>query len=96
MKVIIKLLTALALAVPISPISLVTADELLVKVNTNALSIDKAGNSLDIHNTTHILPINFEDVVVVPPNLDEIARSESVETTLTRLDSNSEVAVNVE
>jgi hypothetical protein len=92
MKVTKALILALTLAVPLSPISLVTADELLIKDNTKAFNNETAEHSYSMQKTVHIVPMNFADVVIVPPSLDEVVMVID-ETAI--LDS-SDVAFNVD
>lgn len=77
MKVTKALILALTLAVPLSPISLVTADELLIKSNIKAFNQGTAEYSQDMHDMTHSIPMEFKDVIVVPPNLNDVTRSTS-------------------
>lgn len=63
MKVIKNLTIALVLAVPISPISLVTADELVIKATYN-LAIEDY--SPDMQEALKLAPVEFKEVVAVP------------------------------
>ena len=65
-KVKNKLIIALALAVPIS---LVSADELVI--NDYAPVSGDVDTSLKLQETVNITPMDFKDVTVVPPDLDE-------------------------
>lgn len=64
MKVINTVIVALALAVPHA---LVTADELVISKNINALSFGTEDYSPDMHEALTISPIGFDHIVVVPP-----------------------------
>lgn len=69
MKVIIKLIVALALAVPLS---LVTADELVFR-NSIAFDPGTKDYSPDMHEALKISPFGYEQIVVVPPGYDKPA-----------------------
>lgn len=68
MKVIIKLVLTLSLAVPLS---LVTADELVIKNDINALTLGTAEYSPDMHEALKISPIGYEQIEIVPPGYDK-------------------------
>ena len=70
MKVKYKLVIALALAVPFT---LVSADELVINDNDNALVLNRADYSMKLQETVTITPVDFKDVTVAPPSLDEAA-----------------------
>ena len=72
MKVINKLVIALALAVPTS--SLVTADELVIN-NNNTFVPGTGEYTPDMSEALKISPIGFEHIEVVPPGYDKPATS---------------------
>ena len=67
MKVMHMLILALALA---APLTLVSADELVIKVNTDRLGDNGVKYSGDIKEFLIPTSMDYEDVVVVPPRLD--------------------------
>ena len=70
MKVINKLVIALALAVPTS--TLVTADELVINNNSiNAFNPGAGDYTPEMHEALKISPIGFEQIEVVPPGYDK-------------------------
>lgn len=79
MKVINKVVIALALAVPMS--SLVTADELVINNNNTFLS-GTGDYTPDLHEALKISPIGFEHIQVVPPGYDKpaVPRIDTVKT----------------
>ncbi len=70
MKVINKIVVALALAVPYA---LVTADELVIKNDINALNLGTAEFSPDMYEALKISPIGYEQIEIVPPGHDKPA-----------------------
>ncbi len=70
MKVINKLVVTLSLAVAIT---LVTADELVIKNDINALTLGTAEFSPDMHEALKISPIGYEQIEIVPPGYDKPA-----------------------
>jgi len=96
MKVTNKLIVALALAVPLSPISLITADELLIKDDIKAYSQGTEDHSLNTQKPVKVLPLGFEDIVIVPPNLDNVVRIESIVTSNDRPGIRADVAFNLD
>ena len=74
MKVINKLVVTLSLAVPIT---LVTADELVIKNDINALTLGTAEFSPDMHEALKISPIGYEQIEIVPPRYDKPAMIEA-------------------
>jgi hypothetical protein len=62
MKVLKTAVITLVLAVPISPISLVTADELVIKANTTAYHLGTEDYSPDMQEALRLAPVNFEMV----------------------------------
>jgi hypothetical protein len=74
MKVINKIVIALALAVPFT---LVAADELVIENNINALTLGTAKYSPDMHEALTISPIGYEHIQIVPPGYDKPTLSEA-------------------
>ena len=70
MKVINQLVVTLSLAVPIT---LVTADELVIQNDINALTLGTAEFSPDMHEALKISPIGYEQIEIVPPGYDKPA-----------------------
>ena len=70
MKVKNKLIIALALAVPMS---LVAADELVINDFTPVTGPGNVDTSWKSPATVAISPLDFKDVTVVPPDLQEAA-----------------------
>jgi len=68
MKVINQLVVALSLAVPLS---LVTADELVIKNNINTFKPGTGDYTPDMREALKISPAGFENIVVVPPGYDK-------------------------
>ena len=67
MRVIHMLILALALA---APLNLVSADKLVIKVNAGRLGDDAVKYPGDIKAFLILNSMDYEDVVVVPPRLD--------------------------
>ena len=70
MKVINQLIIALALAVPLS---LVTADELVIKKSSYGFKPGTEDYSPDMQEALKISPFGYEQIVVVPPGYDKPA-----------------------
>jgi len=70
MKVIYTFAVALALAVPIS---LVTADELVINNKNTTYKPGLEDYSPNMHEALKISPIGFEQIVIVPPGYDKPA-----------------------
>lgn len=67
MKVINKVALTLALA---APLTLVSADELVINVSTNVLNKGGKHYSQDIKEVLNSTPMTFGEIVIVPPTLD--------------------------
>jgi hypothetical protein len=75
MKVIKQVMITLVLAVPISPISLVTADELVIKETTLAYQLGTADYTPDLQEALKLAPVKFETATPAPEAVQPDAKA---------------------